>query len=136
MLPEWLHWRLRVFLRSLSVLFAERIDALKRRVLLVRGLSRLLELNLGITLALEHPETLIVHLLEEIVYKIASCVLVLLVVQFIHECNLAVAVGLLKEADASIEVLLPAGLGIVGRLAYGCFLISCKVYAPHVKLEA
>jgi len=87
-------------------------------------------------LALEHPEALIVHLLDERVYELASCVLVLLVGQLIHKSSLAFAVGLLKVADASSEILLPAGLGIVGRLAYGCFLVRCDGYAPHVKLEA
>lgn len=113
MLSEGLHRGLGVLLIGAAALLAERIDALEWGVLLER-LARLLELDLGVTLAFEHPETLRVHLLQERVDKLASCVLVLLVVEFLEEGTLALAVGLLEVANAGGEVILPAGLGLVG----------------------
>ena len=69
---------------------------------------------MGVTLALEHSQALLVHLIDEGIDELASCILVLLIAQCLQEGSLALAVGLLKEADASSEVILHASSWLIG----------------------
>ena len=123
-----------VFVR-LTVLLADGVDALQRRILFLR-LTRLLDLHLSVALALEHSQALFVHLLDEGIDEMASCILVLLIAQCLKEGGLALAVGLLKVADAGSQVILHASLGLVERLRCSDFLVSRASHALDGKLES